>query len=61
MHQLPGFRDSTRLDHVFLLQCSLYGPKLAPRVWYHRFAQFITHFGFINIKYDSSLFIYHQG
>ena len=61
MHQPPGFRDRSFLDHVCLLQKSIYGLKQAPRAWYHRFAQFITGFGFTNNKSDSSLFIYKQG
>lgn len=56
MHQPPGFHSTSTPDHVCLLQKSLYGLKQAPRPWYHKFAQFITRFGFINNKFDSSLF-----
>ncbi|CAA7043620.1 unnamed protein product [Microthlaspi erraticum] len=31
MHQLPGFKDPTKPDHVCLLHKSLYGLKQAPR------------------------------
>ncbi|KAL4557518.1 hypothetical protein LXL04_035699 [Taraxacum kok-saghyz] len=61
MHQPPGFRDRSLPDHVCLLQKSLYGLKQAPRAWFHRFAEFITRFGFTNSKSDSSLFVYRQG
>ncbi|KAL4588677.1 hypothetical protein LXL04_001570 [Taraxacum kok-saghyz] len=61
MHQPPGFRDSTKPDHVCLLQRSLYGLKQAPRAWFHRFAMFLTRIGFAHSKCDSSLFIYRQG
>ncbi|KAI3750451.1 hypothetical protein L2E82_21088 [Cichorium intybus] len=61
MHQPPGFRDPSVPDHVCLLKRSLYGLKQAPRAWYHRFAQFITRYGFSHSRSDSSLFIYRQG
>nr|GEX53385.1 ribonuclease H-like domain-containing protein [Tanacetum cinerariifolium] len=38
MHQLPGFVDVMFPNHVFRSQRSLYGLKLAPRVWFQRLA-----------------------
>lgn len=61
MHQPSGFRSPSLPNHVFLLQKSLYVIKQAAGAWYHRFAPFITRFGFVNSKFDSSLFIYRQG
>ena len=61
MRQPPGFRDSSRPDHVCLLQRSLYGLKQAPRAWFQRFTDFICRIGFTNSRCDSSLFIYRQG
>ncbi|KAL4570763.1 hypothetical protein LXL04_026425 [Taraxacum kok-saghyz] len=61
MRQPPGFRDSSRPDHVCLLQRSLYGLKQAPRAWFQRFTNFICRLGFTNSRCDYSLFIYRQG
>jgi hypothetical protein len=58
-HQPTGFVDSTRPDHVYRLNRALYGLKQAPRTWYHRFATFITAFGFTCSKSDTSLFTLH--
>lgn len=58
-HQPTGFVDSARPDHVCGLNRALYGLKQAPRAWYHRFATFITAFGFTCSKSDTSLFILH--
>jgi hypothetical protein len=43
-----------RLNHA------LYGLKQAPRAWYHRFATFITAFGFTCSNSDTSLLILHD-
>jgi hypothetical protein len=58
-HQPTGFVDSARPDHVCPLNRALYGLKQASRAWYHRFATFITTFGFTCSKSDTSLFIMH--
>ncbi|GJW24895.1 ribonuclease H-like domain-containing protein [Tanacetum coccineum] len=42
IYQPPGFRDSTRLNYVCLLQQSLYGLKQTPRAWFQRFAAYVT-------------------
>jgi hypothetical protein len=58
-HQPTGFVDSARPGHVCRLNRALYGLKQAPRAWYHRFATFVTAFGFTCSKSDTSLFILH--
>jgi hypothetical protein len=40
---------------------SLYGLKQAPRTWYSWFATYLTTLGFIEVKSDTSLFIFHRG
>ena len=40
------------------LHKSLYGLKRAPQAWYHELKSFVVAYGFLNSKYDSSLFIY---
>ncbi|XP_019091051.1 PREDICTED: uncharacterized protein LOC109128675 [Camelina sativa] len=61
MHQPHGFVDPAKLDHVCLLQRSLYGVKQAPRAWYTRFATFARTIGFTQSKSDASLFILRRG
>ncbi|GKA99728.1 ribonuclease H-like domain-containing protein [Tanacetum coccineum] len=58
MHQPYGFRDSVHPDYVCLLQRSLYGLKQASRVWFQRFASYITRVRFQHSHRASSLFIY---
>jgi hypothetical protein len=45
---------------VCRLNRSLYGLKQAPRAWNHRFAAFLLTLGFVEVKSDTSLFIYHH-
>lgn len=40
---------------------ALYGLKQTPQVWFHRFSSYLIHYGFLQSKVDSSLFIFHQG
>jgi hypothetical protein len=40
---------------------SLYRLKQALRAWYSRFATYLTTLGFIEVKSDTSLFIFHRG
>ncbi|GKC91262.1 ribonuclease H-like domain-containing protein, partial [Tanacetum coccineum] len=61
MQQPLGFRDSQQLDHVCLLQRSLFGLKQAPRAWFQRFAACAARVGFIHSRCDTSLFIYRRG
>ncbi|KAK1607923.1 hypothetical protein QYE76_031596 [Lolium multiflorum] len=58
-HQPTRFVNSSCPDHVCRLNRALYGLKQAPRAWYHRFATFITTFGFTCSKSDTPLFIMH--
>jgi hypothetical protein len=39
----------------------LYGLKQAPRAWYSRFATYNTSLGFVEAKYDTSLFVFWRG
>jgi hypothetical protein len=57
--QPTGFVDSAHPDHVCRLNRALYGLKQAPRACYHRFATFVTAFGFTCSKSDTSPFILH--
>ncbi|KAM3412689.1 hypothetical protein ACQJBY_004055 [Aegilops geniculata] len=59
--QPMGFVDPACPDHVCLLSRSLYGLKQAPRAWYQRIAAFLHQLGFRSIRFDASLFVYHQG
>ena len=58
-HHPTGFVDATRPDHVCRLNRALYRLKQSPRMWYHRFATFVTTFGFTCSKSDTSLFTLH--
>nr|GEW79215.1 ribonuclease H-like domain-containing protein [Tanacetum cinerariifolium] len=46
---------------IHQLDRSLYGLKQAPRAWFQQFASYITRVRFHHIRFDSSLFIFHQG
>jgi hypothetical protein len=59
--QPTGFVDPAQPDYVCLLNKSLYGLKQAPRVWYSRFATYITNLGFVEVKSDTSLFVFRRG
>jgi hypothetical protein len=59
--QPMGFTDPTHPDLVCRLRKFLYGFKQAPRVWYNRFATYLTTLGFIEAKSDTSLFIFRCG
>jgi hypothetical protein len=58
--QPTGFVDLAQPDHVCLLNKSLYGLKQAPQAWYSRFATYITSLGFVEAKFDTSLFIFRR-
>ncbi|XP_066323655.1 uncharacterized mitochondrial protein AtMg00810-like [Miscanthus floridulus] len=59
--QPTGFADTSRPDLVCRLNKSLYGLKQAPRAWYHRFASYLISLGFVEAKFDTSMFIYRNG
>ncbi|KAJ9545573.1 hypothetical protein OSB04_025280 [Centaurea solstitialis] len=61
MRQPPGYVNSSFPDHVCRLRKALYGRLQAPRVWYHRFAVYLSSLGFLSSKTDTSLFTYHRG
>jgi hypothetical protein len=56
--QPPGFVDPTQPDWVRHLNKSLYERKQEPRAWYSRFARYLLTLGFVEAKYDTSLFVY---
>jgi hypothetical protein len=59
--QPTGFVDPTQSDRVCLLNKSLYGLKQVPQAWYNWFATYITSLGFVEVKSDTSLFIFRHG
>jgi hypothetical protein len=50
-----------RNANLCLLNKSLYGLKQASRTWYIRFATYITSLGFVDVKSDTSLFVFRCG
>ena len=61
MKQTPGFRSPEQPNHVCCLTKAIYGLKQAPRAWFSALKQALLEFGFINAKFDSSLFVFHDG
>lgn len=61
MAQPPGYVDRSYPDHVCLLHKSLYSLKQAPRAWFNRLRGHLLQTRFVDSKYDTSLFIRHQG
>jgi hypothetical protein len=59
--QQAEFVDPTQPDHVYLLNKSLYRLKQAPRALYNRFATYLTSLGFVEAKFDTSLFVFWSG
>jgi hypothetical protein len=59
--QPTGFVGTAHPDLVCRLNCSLYGLKQMPWAWYSRFASYLASIGFIEDKWDTSLFIYRWG
>jgi hypothetical protein len=53
-----GFVYHAQLNRVCLLNKFLYGLKQTPRAWYSRFATYITSFRFVEVKSDTSLFVF---
>lgn len=60
MKQPPGFTHPDYPRHVCKLTKALYGLKLAPRAWFHRFSSFLLAHNFIYSKSDTSMFIHHS-
>jgi hypothetical protein len=56
--QSPGFVDPTQLDRVSLLNMSLYELEQEPRAWYSRFTTYLISLGFVEVKSDTSLFVF---
>jgi hypothetical protein len=59
--QPTRFVDPVWPDHVCLLNKSLYRLKQVPRAWYNRFTTYITSLGFVEAKFDTSLFVFWRG
>lgn len=59
--QPAGFEDHKFLNHVCLLQKSLYGLKQSPRMWYHRLGEVLREMKFKESYSDPSLFVRKQG
>jgi hypothetical protein len=60
MSQPPGFINSQFPTHVCQHRKALCGLKQAPRAWYHELRSFLLFYGFTNVVFDPSLFIYHH-
>jgi hypothetical protein len=58
--QRVDFVDSAHLQLVCRLNKSLYDLKQAPRAWYHCFASYLISLGFVEVKSDTSLFVYRR-
>jgi hypothetical protein len=58
--QPAGFVDSSRPDHVCLLDKSLYSLKQVPHTWFNRFAAFLRTIDFAAARSDPSLFVLHR-
>jgi hypothetical protein len=56
VEQPPGFEDSKKPNHVYMLSKALYGLKQAPRAWYERLQNFLVSKGLKIRKVDTTLF-----
>lgn len=62
MVQPLGFIDENNPFHVYKLHKALYSLKQALRAWYHELQTYLGSIGFVNSRFDTSLFIYsHNG
>ena len=57
MGQPMGFQSEDHPEHVCKLRKALYGLRQAPRAWYGKIAEFLTHSGYSVTSADSSLFV----
>ncbi|KAL0423114.1 UNVERIFIED_CONTAM: Retrovirus-related Pol polyprotein from transposon RE1 [Sesamum radiatum] len=56
MNQPMGFLSPDHPEYVCKLRKALYGLKHAPKAWYGKIAEFLTHSGYLMTSADSSLF-----
>ena len=61
MGQPMGFQSEDHPEHVCKLRKALYGLRQAPRAWYGKIAEFLTHSGYSVTSADSSLFVKAKG
>lgn len=61
MTQPLGFRNPNKLNHVCFLTKKIYGLKQGPRNSYKALKNALLEFGLVNAKFDSSLFVFHNG
>ena len=61
MGQPMGFQSEDHPEHVCKLKKALYGLRQAPRAWYGKIAEFLTHSGYSVTSADSSLFVKAKG
>jgi hypothetical protein len=59
MTQSPRFIDPQFPHYICKLHKALYGLKQAPRAWYSRLSDHLLELGFVNSRFDPSLFIRH--
>jgi hypothetical protein len=59
MTQSPRFIDPQFPHYICKLHKALYGLKQAPRAWYSRLSDHLLKLGFVNSRFDPSLFIRH--
>ena len=60
MKQPIGFIDQAHPHHVNALQKSIYNLKQNPTAWYSTLRSFLLEMGFVNSKFNSSLFIFNR-
>jgi hypothetical protein len=59
--QSSRFEDHAHLDLVCRPNKPLYRLKQAPRTWFNRFATYLLSLGFVEAKFDTSLFVFQRG
>jgi hypothetical protein len=58
--QPTGFVNPAQLDQVCRLNKSIYGLKQVPRSWYNWFTTYLLTLGFVEARFDTSLFVFHR-